>query len=77
MPLLNSITTPYAEAFLQVAEAHNETDTGCGPGHVRSWLSGMNPSDLREALTSPVIEIEAKKGALQALFCGAGDAHLS
>ena len=26
MPLLNTITTPYAEAFLQVAEARNELD---------------------------------------------------
>ena len=26
MPLLNTITTPYAEAFLQVAESRNEID---------------------------------------------------
>lgn len=26
MPLLNSITTPYAEAFLQVADQRGETD---------------------------------------------------
>ena len=26
MPLLNTITTPYAEAFLQVAESRNEVD---------------------------------------------------
>jgi F-type H+-transporting ATPase subunit delta len=26
MPLLNTITTPYAEAFLQVAEAREEVD---------------------------------------------------
>ena len=26
MPLLNTITTPYAEAFLQVAESKDEID---------------------------------------------------
>ena len=26
MPLLNTITTPYAEAFLQVASSRNEVD---------------------------------------------------
>ena len=26
MPLLNNITTPYAEAFLQVAESRNEVE---------------------------------------------------
>ena len=26
MPLLNTITTPYAEAFLQVAESRKEVD---------------------------------------------------
>ena len=26
MPLLNTITTPYAEAFLQVAESRNEVE---------------------------------------------------
>ncbi|MCT0225725.1 ATP synthase F1 subunit delta [Synechococcus sp. CS-1328] len=67
MPLLNSITTPYAEAFLQVAEAHNETDQVVE--QARQILALWNESDdLREALTSPVIEIEAKKSALQALF---------
>ncbi|QPN66906.1 ATP synthase F1 subunit delta [Synechococcus sp. CBW1006] len=67
MPLLNSITTPYAEAFLQVAEAHNETEQVVD--QARQILALWNESDdLRQALTSPVIEIESKKGALQALF---------
>ena len=30
MPLLNSIATPYAEAFLQVAESRKETDAVAG-----------------------------------------------
>ena len=37
MPLLNTVTTPYAEAFLQVASSRNEDDkvVEYGMGEVR------------------------------------------
>ena len=34
MPLLNTITTPYAEAFLQVAESRNEVDEAVSYTHL-------------------------------------------
>jgi F-type H+-transporting ATPase subunit delta len=67
MPLLNSIATPYAEALLQVAESRNETDTVAT--QVRELLALWNGSaQLREAMASPVLEPDAKKAALAALF---------
>jgi len=67
MPLLNSIATPYAEALLQVAEARQETDAVAD--QVRGLLSVWNDSaELRSAMGSPVLEPEAKKAALAALF---------
>lgn len=67
MPLLNSITTPYAEAFLQVCESRGETDQAIEQARelLVLWHSS---SDLREAMASPVIEVGAKKSALAALF---------
>jgi F-type H+-transporting ATPase subunit delta len=67
MPLLNTITTPYAEAFLQVAEAREEVDQVVDQARALLHLWGESP-DLREAMSSPVLEIEAKKAALVALF---------
>ncbi|MFY8150414.1 MAG: ATP synthase F1 subunit delta [Prochlorococcaceae cyanobacterium] len=67
MPLLNSITTPYAEAFLQVAEAHGETDQVVAQSRSILALWQQCP-ELREAMASPVLEVDAKKNALQGLF---------
>lgn len=69
MPLLNSLATPYAEALLQVAESRQETDTVAT--QARELLVLWNSSaQLREAMASPVLEPEAKKAALSALFDG-------
>ncbi|EDY37689.1 ATP synthase F1, delta subunit [Cyanobium sp. PCC 7001] len=67
MPLLNTIATPYAEALLQVAESRRETDTVADQvrGLLRVWNSS---AELRAAMASPVLEPEAKKAALAALF---------
>ncbi len=67
MPLLNAITTPYAEAFLQVSEANG--DTAEVVEQCRGVLELWNSSaELREAMASPVLEVEAKKAALVKLF---------
>ncbi|MCS5706091.1 ATP synthase F1 subunit delta [Synechococcus sp. FGCU-3] len=67
MPLLNTIATPYAEALLQVTEAREETDTVAA--QAKAVLSLWNESaDLREAMASPILEPEAKKAAVVALF---------
>jgi len=69
MPLLNSIATPYAEAFLQVAEQNNETDTVVE--QVKAILALWHDSpELRQAMASPVLEPSAKKAALVSLFEG-------
>jgi len=67
MPLLNSITTPYAEAFLQVAESRNEVDEIIEQS--KSILKLWNESpDFRNAMSSPVLEIDSKKAALKKIF---------
>ena len=67
MPLLNTITTPYAEAFLQLSEASG--DTANVVAQAKALLSLWNESpELREAMASPVLEIEAKKAAISSLF---------
>ena len=69
MPLLNTITTPYAEAFLQVATANNEVEKIIDQS--KSLLKVWNDSnDFKEAMSSPVIEIESKKLVLEKLFAG-------
>jgi len=67
MPLLNTVTTPYAEAFLQVAESRNEVDEVVEQSKsiLDLWASS---SDFRHAMGSPVFEVEAKKNALEKLF---------
>ena len=67
MPLLNTIATPYAEALLQVSEARQETDAVADQvrGLLQIW---QDSQDLRAAMASPVLESEAKKAALGALF---------
>jgi len=67
MPLLNTITTPYAEAFLQVAESRNEVDEVISQSKsiLELW---NNCPEFSEAMSSPVLEVEAKKGVLEKLF---------
>ncbi|WP_411871442.1 ATP synthase F1 subunit delta [Vulcanococcus limneticus] len=69
MPLLNTVTTPYAEAFLQVAEARNEVDEVVDQAKAVLALWQESP-ELRNALASPVLEVDAKKAALTKLFEG-------
>ncbi len=67
MPLLNTITTPYAEAFLQVAESRNEIDEVVSQSKSILELWNSCP-DFSSAMASPVLEIEAKKKALEKIF---------
>ena len=67
MPLLNTITTPYAEAFLQVAESRNEVDEVIN--QAKSILQLWNDSpEFSNAMSSPVLEVTQKKAALEKLF---------
>ena len=67
MPLLNTITTPYAEAFLQVAESRNEVDEVIN--QAKSILQLWNDSpEFSDAMSSPVLEVNQKKSALEKLF---------
>ncbi|KEF43051.1 MAG: ATP F0F1 synthase subunit delta [Cyanobium sp. CACIAM 14] len=69
MPLLNTITTPYAEAFLQVCNANGDTEAVID--QARAILSlWHDSSELREAMASPVLAVDAKKAALEKLFGG-------
>ena len=67
MPLLNTIATPYAEALLQITEARKETDTVAQQARDLLGIWATTPQ-LRAAMASPVLEPEAKKKALMALF---------
>ena len=67
MPLLNTITTPYAEAFLQVAESRNEVDEVINQSKAILEIWDSSP-EFRNAMASPVLEVESKKAALQKLF---------
>ena len=67
MPLLNSISTPYAEAFLQVADQREETELVIEQAKQVLELWRGSP-DLREAMASPVVEAQDKKAVLEALF---------
>lgn len=69
MPLLNTVTTPYAEAFLQVAEARQEVAEVVDQAKSVLALWQASP-ELRGALASPVLEVDAKKAALTKLFEG-------
>ena len=60
MPLLNTITSPYAEAFLQVADARKEVDQVVDQAKAVLDLWQASP-ELRSAMASPVLEVEAKK----------------
>ena len=67
MPLLNTITTPYAEAFLQVASSRNEVDQVIDQAKAILSLWNECPA-LSEAMGSPVLEVDAKKNAIEKLF---------
>ena len=69
MPLLNAITTPYAEAFLQVVDANGSADAVVQEARTLLALWHESP-ELREAMASPVLEVSAKKAALTKLFEG-------
>jgi len=67
MPLLNNITTPYAEAFLQVAESTNEVDQIIDQSKSILELWDQSP-EFSDAMSSPILEIESKKKVLEKIF---------
>ena len=67
MPLLNTITTPYAEALLQVAESSKEVDKVISQAKSILELWKESP-ELSQAMASPVLEVDAKKAAIEKLF---------
>ena len=67
MPLLNTITTPYAEAFLQVASGRKEVDEVVQEAKAVLSLWKECP-EFRDAMASPVLEVDSKKRALEKLF---------
>ena len=67
MPLLNTITSPWAEAFLQVSEAKGDTDAVIDQAKAVLALWEQSP-ELPAAMASPVLEVAAKKSALVSLF---------
>ncbi|MFM7313252.1 MAG: ATP synthase F1 subunit delta [Cyanobium sp.] len=67
MPLLNTITTPWAEAFLQVTESRSETEAVIAQVRELLALWDLSP-ELRHAMASPVLEVGSKKAALERLF---------
>ena len=73
MPLLNSVTTPYAEALLQVVNENSQTEEMVS--EVKQLLELINDSpELEKALSSPVLEIENQtSSARDQLFKQADD----
>ena len=67
MPLLNSVTTPYAEAFLQVANETQQTEEIVFQAKEILQLISDSP-ELEKALSSPILEKESKKKILIQLF---------
>jgi len=67
MPLLNNITTPYAEAFLQVAESRKEVDQIVDQSKSLLELWSQSP-EFSDAMSSPILEIESKKKVLEKIF---------
>ena len=67
MPLLNSVTTPYAEALLQVVSENDLTEEMVK--EVKQLLSLINDSpDLEKTLSSPVLETDTKKKIIIQIF---------
>lgn len=67
MQLLNTIATPYAEALLQIGTQQDCADAIAKDAGavINVWEANDN---LREAMTSPVLEPEVKKSVLVAIF---------
>ena len=67
MPLLNSVTTPYAEALLQVVNENNQTEEMVK--EVKQLLTLINDApELGKTLSSPVLEKETKKKIIIEIF---------
>ncbi len=67
MPLLNSVTTPYAEALLQVVNEKSQTEEMVS--EVKQLMELINDSpELEKALSSPILETEAKKKIINEIF---------
>ncbi len=67
MPLLNSITTPYAEALLQVVNENDQTELMVK--EVKQLLTLINDApELGKTLSSPVLETETKKKIIIEIF---------
>ena len=67
MPLLNSVTTPYSEAILQVANETKQTEEIVSQSKEILQLIVDSP-ELEKALSSPILEKELKKKILIELF---------
>ena len=67
MPLLNTITTPYAEALLQVASSRKEVDQVVDQAKAVLALWNDCP-EFSGAMAAPVLEVASKKAALEKLF---------
>ena len=67
MPLLNSVTPPYAEAFLQVANETQQTEEIVSQAKEILQLIVDSP-ELEKASSSPILEKESKKKILIQLF---------
>ena len=67
MPLLNSVTTPYAEALLQVVNENDQTEQMVE--EVKQLLTLINDApELGKTLSSPVLEKETKKKIIIEIF---------
>jgi len=67
MPLLNSVTTPYAEALLQVVNENSQTEEMVS--EVKQLLELISDSpELEQALSSPILETDAKKKVIIEIF---------
>ena len=67
MPLLNSVTTPYAEALLQVVNENSQTEEMVS--EVKQLLELINDSpELEKALSSPILETDARRKSLMKFF---------
>ena len=67
MPLLNSVTTPYAEALLQVVNENDQTEQMVE--EVKQLLTLINDApELGKTFSSPVLEKETKKKIIIEIF---------
>ena len=67
MPLLNSVTTPYAEALLQVVNENDQTEQMVE--EVKQLLTLINDApELGKTLSSPILEKETKKKIIIEIF---------